>query len=213
MSKTALKKKIKKQDDVSYEKFLKGMESLRESQKQTDEALKKTDDQMKKTDFQMKRTDLQMKKTDLQMKKIHKRIKELNELFTGQWGKLMESLVEGDLIKLLKKKGIDVEVTVQNIKSKKWQLDIVAINGEEVVVVEVKTTLSLKDVDIFIGKLKEFKMVLPKYADKKVLGAVAYLKANEGSERNAEKKGLYVIRATGSSSSIINESGFKPRVF
>ena len=206
MRKTALKKKIKKQDDVSYEKFLKGMESLRESQKQTDEALKKTDDQMKKTDFQMKRT-------DLQMKKIHKRIKELNELFTGQWGKLMESLVEGDLIKLLKKKGIDVEVTVQNIKSKKWQLDIVAINGEEVVVVEVKTTLSLKDVDIFIGKLKEFKMVLPKYADKKVLGAVAYLKANEGSERNAEKKGLYVIRATGSSSSIINESGFKPRVF
>ena len=192
MSKTALKKKIKKQDDVSYEKFLKGMESLRESQKQTDE---------------------QMKKTDLQMKKIHKRIKELNELFTGQWGKLMESLVEGDLIKLLKKKGIDVEVTVQNIKSKKWQLDIVAINGEEVVVVEVKTTLSLKDVDIFIGKLKEFKMVLPKYADKKILGAVAYLKANEGSERNAEKKGLYVIRATGSSSSIINESGFKPRVF
>ena len=199
MSKTALKKKIKKQEDISYEKFLKGMESLRESQKQTDE--------------QMKKTDLQMKRTDLEMKKIHKRIKELNELFTGQWGKLMESLVEGDLIKLLKKKGIDVEVTVQNIKSKKWQLDIVAINGEEVVVVEVKTTLSLKDVDIFIGKLKEFKMVLPKYADKKILGAVAYLKANEGSERNAEKKGLYVIRATGSSSSIINESGFKPRFF
>ena len=28
-------------------------------------------------------------------------LRKLDELFNGQWGKLMESLVEGDLVKLL----------------------------------------------------------------------------------------------------------------
>ena len=40
------------------------------------------------------------------MKETDRKIKKLNDLFTGQWGKLMESLVEGDLIKLLKERQI-----------------------------------------------------------------------------------------------------------
>jgi len=44
-------------------------------------------------------------------------------------------------------------------------------------------------------------------------GAVAYLKADEGTIRHATRKGLLVIRATGSSASIVNEPDFKPRLF
>ena len=36
----------------------------------------------------------------------------LGELFNGQWGKLMESLVEGDLVGLLQQRGIAVHHTV-----------------------------------------------------------------------------------------------------
>ena len=44
-------------------------------------------------------TDLQFKETDKKFQETDKKIKELTALFTSQWGKLVESLVEGDLIK------------------------------------------------------------------------------------------------------------------
>lgn len=44
-------------------------------------------------------------------------------------------------------------------------------------------------------------------------GAVAYLRADSGSEIFAENERLFVIRATGNSSSIINQEGFIPKIF
>ena len=190
-------------------------QQLKESKLETDQRLKES---KLETDRQLKETDRRMKETDRQMKENDLRLKELRELFTGQWGKLMETLVEGDLIKLLKEKEIAVEQTSQNLKGewegKKWEIDILAINGEEVVVVEVKTTLTLSYVKNFIQKiLKNFTILNPLYKGKTIYGAIAYLKANQGSHTYAEKQGLFVIRATGSSASIINKKGFRPKRF
>ena len=146
-----------------------------------------------------------------------KRFKKLDELFTGQWGKLIESLVEGDLVRLLKQKGIKVEATATHLegeyKGERGEIDIMAINGREVVVVEVKTTLKKSDVDHFIKKLKIFKNWRTEYKDKTIYGAVAYLKKQAGVDVFAEKEGLFVIRATGSSASITNKENFKPKSF
>ena len=155
--------------------------------------------------------------TDRQMQENARRIRELNELFNGQWGKLMESLVEGDLVKLLQERGIAVHHTVtnprQNYGERRWEFDIVAVNGEEVVVVEVKTTLRVADVDRFIGRLHEFPELMPEYAGRRIYGAAAYLKAYQESDVRAERLGLFVIRATGSSASITNRQAFTPRAF
>ena len=158
-----------------------------------------------------------MQETDRQMQETARRIRELNELFNGQWGKLMESLVEGDLVKLLQRRGIAVHHTVtnprQNYGERRWEFDIVAVNGEEVVVVEVKTTLRVPDVDRFIGRLHEFPELMPEYAGRRIYGAAAYLKAYQESDVRAERLGLFVIRATGSSASITNREEFTPRTF
>ena len=155
--------------------------------------------------------------TDRQMQENARRIRELNDLFNGQWGKLMESLVEGDLVKLLQQRGIAVHHTVtnprQNYGERRWEFDIVAVNGEEVVVVEVKTTLRVPDVDRFIGRLHEFPELMPEYAGRRIYGAAAYLKAYQESDVRAERLGLFVIRATGSSASITNREAFTPRAF
>ena len=199
-----------------------GINELRKAQTETDRQMKETDRQMKETDQRMAETDRQIKKTDLQLKEqaiiTDRRLKKLDELFSGQWGKLMEALVEGDLIKLLKDKKIEVERTLQNIKGEregeKWEIDILAINGKEVVVVEVKTTLTVKHVDHFIEKvLKDFTNLNPEYKSKKIYGAVAYLKADQNSDSYAQKGGLFVIRATGSSASITNKQEFIPKDF
>ena len=169
---------------------------------------------IKETGLQMKETDRQIKEND---RKMNRRIKALDELFNGQWGKLMESLVEGDLIKLLRERKIKVEATLTNLKGRcngeRTEFDIVAINGEEVVVVEVKTTLGIGDVKYFIKKLERFKEWRSEFRDKKIYGAVAYLKANSNSDVYAERQKLFVIRATGSSASITNAKNFKPKIF
>ncbi len=146
-----------------------------------------------------------------------RQLRRTEALFNTQWGKLMETLVEGDLLKLLKQKNIVVDDTTMNMKGQHkgedWEIDILASNGEEIVLVEVKTTLKIQHVKDFLYKLKRFTTWKPKYKDDKIYGAVAYLKEDQSSAKYAEKQGLFVIRATGSSSSIINKKNFKPKIF
>ena len=126
--------------------------------------------------------------------------------------------MDGDLVALLQAQGIAVSRTHTNVKDK-WDglhygFDILAVNGEEVVVVvEVRTTLRAEDVTHFLEKLERFTEWVPEYKGRKILAAVAYLKADSTVRKHAERQGLYVIRATGSSASIINEPDFRPRVF
>ena len=162
----------------------------------------------------MQETDQLLKR---QAQETDRRLRGLDELFNGQWGKLMEALVEGDLVRLLQQRDIAVHHTVtnprQNYGERRWEFDIVAINGEEVVVVEVKTTLRVPDVDRFVGRLHEFPELMPEYAGRRIYGSVAYLKAYQESDVRAERLGLFVIRATGSSASITNRQEFTPRTF
>ena len=150
-------------------------------------------------------------------KEAAKRMKKLEGLFTSQWGALMESLVEGDLVALLQERGITVESTHARVSGRRngehYEFDILAINGEEVVVVEVKTTLRSGDVTHFLEKLARFTEYEPVWRGKKLFGAVAYLKTDASVQAYAERQGLFVIRATGSSASIVNDTEFVPRVF
>jgi len=158
-------------------------------------------------------TKAMFKETDAKFKETDKRIKEAFNLFTTQWGKLIESLVEGEIVRLFKAKGIQVEYISTRVKGKEFEFDIIAYNGTEIVVVEVKTTLKVNDVKKFSGKLENIKVWIPKYTDHKIYGAVAYLKADEQSDIYSESKGLWVIRATGDSASIINRENFKPKIY
>ena len=76
-----------------------------------------------------------------------------------------------------------------------------------------RPSLRVPDVDRFIRRLNEFPELMPEYAERRIYGAVAYLKAYQESDVRAERLGLFVIRATGSSASITNRAGFTPRTF
>ncbi len=158
-----------------------------------------------------------IRETGEQMKETDRRLKKAEELFTTQWGKLMESLVEGDLAPLLQERGIDIEGTAERSNKTRngehMEIDIVAVNGAEVVAVEVKTTLRPNDVKHFVGKLSRFFEWFPEYGGRRLYGAMAYLRSESESAVHAERQGLFVIRATGSSASIVNAPNFKPRAF
>ena len=142
--------------------------------RETDRQMKETDRLSKETKQQQKETDRQMQETD---RRMDKRMKELESLFTGQWGKLMESLVEGDLVDLLQAKGINVRSTHTRVKGRRngehYEYDILAVNSEVVVVVEVKTTMRAPDVTDFLEKLARFTQHEPVFRGKQVYGALA----------------------------------------
>ena len=192
------------------EKIWATLDRIAESQKELGESQRDFDKKMKKLRKRMRETDRQIEKTDRQLKETDRR-------FNSQWGKLMESLVEGDLVKLLQGRGITVKSTYTQSHGRRngehYEFDILAINGEEVVVVEVKTTLRSEDVNHFLAKLDRFRVYEPHFTGLRVYGAVAYLKTDPSVIWQAERRGLFVIRATGSSASIVNEKGFVPRVF
>ena len=197
-------------------------ENLKElsiSQKDTERIVKETTLQMKETDKQIKDTD---KKTKEEIEKLTRQINKTEALFNTKWGKLVESLVEGKLVKLLQAHEIDVTETCQRVEISRTnkageiqqrEIDIIAANGTEVVAVEVKTTLTPEDVKYFMSTLQDFKFYLPRYKNETVYGAVAYLRSESKASLFAERQGLFVIRATGDSASLINKPNFKPKAF
>ena len=172
--------------------------------------LREISDSQRETERQTQETRRQMRETD-------RRLRKTEELFNSQWGKLIEALVKGDLIALLNRRSIKVHHTMTNLErnfgGRRWEIDILAVNSDEVVAVEVKTTLKVRDVDHFLNTLRNLKELMREYAGHVAYGAVAYLKADESSDKYAERQGLFVIRATGSSASITNSQDFRPRRF
>ena len=185
--------------------------------KETDRKFQETDrllkEQSRETDRKFQETERLLKEQSLA---TEKKLNKLEELFTSQWGKLMESLVEGDLVRLLIDRGITVTDTATRIKGVRpdggnYEFDIIAHNGEEIVVVEVKTTLKPNDVKKFIAKLNQLKEWMPRYAHNRIYGAMAWLTADAGAEAMVLNRGLFSIRATGDSAQILNPPDFTLR--
>ena len=140
----------------------------------------------------------------------------LAELFTSPWEDLLE-LVQGDLFPLLNGRGLAVESTHQRHKGRLngdyLEFDLVAVSQRDVVVVEVRPTLRSEDVPEFLSRLPKFTDLSHVYQGRRILGAVAYVKSDTAVTTYAERKGLFLIRATGSSTSILNDEDFEPRSF
>ncbi len=189
--------------EMHHSRFMREMAELRE--------------QSRETDRQMRETDRRMQETDRQMQETDRRLKKAEGFFTSQWGKLMESLVEGDLVPLLREHGIAVTETFQRLTGRRngerYEFDIVAGNSAEAVVVEVKTKLRPEQVTDFLERMSWVTEWLSMYRNLPIHGAVAYLRSDASVVRHAERQGLFVIRATGSSASVVNPPGFEPRVF
>ncbi len=161
----------------------------------------------------------QMQETDRIVKNLTKDTKKLKHLFTNGWGALVESLVSGCLVRILRERNIEVTNILTNQPSysdpshKHCEVDIIARNGRELVVTEVKSNLEVRDVDHFLKTLSKFFLFFPEYKDKNLYGAVAYLKAQYGVDSYATKKGLFVIKAIGDSACITNDKNFRPKDF
>lgn len=136
------------------------------------------------------------------------------DALTTRWGRFVEELVEPAVLRLFQEKGIDVKEVYPRARTKRqglaMEIDILAIDDTELVLVECKSRLSKDDVNEFLEKLARFKISFPHYQDYQAYGAVAGIEINEGVDRYAYRQGLFVIKPSAESVAIINDENFKP---
>ncbi|MBF0345690.1 MAG: hypothetical protein HQL06_15860 [Nitrospirae bacterium] len=139
------------------------------------------------------------------------------EALTGKWGLFVEGLVLPATERLFRERGIEVDQMSQRVKSRKqgfeMEIDILAVNGEYVVAIEVKSSISVDDVKKHMERLSKFKSAFRQYADRQIIGATAGIVIEEGVDRYAYKNGLFVIGQSGDTVKILNDDKFTPRCF
>ena len=189
---------------------------LEETDKKIEGYFAATSKQLEETDKQVKgyfaATARQFKETDKKLEKYFGKVKELDQ----NWGKLVEVLVQPSAAKQFQNRGIAVtgsdERKIKHLGGENIEIDILLTNGDDIIAIEVKTTLSVEDVNEHIEKhLKPFKRFFPEHKDKRLYGAVAYIHVNEKADRYAYKKGLFVLGFTADNLvTIKNDAKFKP---
>ncbi len=147
---------------------------------------------------------------DKQMAELRRTVASL----TTRWGRFAEELVEPAVLRLFQAWGIDVKEVYPRARVRRqgiaMEIDILAVDDTELVVVECKSRLSKDDVDEFLEKLARFKAAFPHYRDFRAYGAVAGIEINEGIDRYAARQGLFAIRPSGDTVAITNTDDFQP---
>ena len=162
----------------------------------------------------LKNLAIRQKETDRQLRKLGRQVGGQGQ----RWGKIVESLVEGDLCQLMTEfLGVEIVDTSRRVEVRDVEIDIVAVNTDTVVVVEVKTTLVQEHIDKFIAtKLNRFTELRPRYKGCKLYGVIAFVKVDSNAKEvidYAINKGLIVIKAMRGTNHIINPKGSQPHNF
>ena len=171
----------------SIKELVESQKKTEEVMREVGEAQKVTEAEQQKTEAAQQKTEAAQQKTTESLRDFKREMaqalekfkKETKEALHGavgefneKWSTFMENLVKEDLLNLMQEKGIAVHELHSNVEAMSWgkkkrnrlaEFDLLAVNGDELVVVETKTTLFTKDVVAFVEKLKKFKSYFSTY--------------------------------------------------
>ena len=131
---------------------------------------------------------------------------------TSRWGEFVENLVRPAAVRMFREKGIEVHFTALRVEAQdekgSIEIDVLAENTNEVVAIEVKSHLEVRDVKRFLITLDRFKQALPKYQSYKLYGAIAGIKVDERADEYATQEGLFLIKPSGDTVATVNDQSF-----
>lgn len=130
-------------------------------------------------------------------------IREMRELFTTQWGRLVEALCKPAALALFKKEGINIDRIYEGIHKAKvdgqdvMEIDVALCDTTTAVIVEVKSRCDNHDIDHFLSQMEHCKEWYPDFANKQLFVAVAAIDYAGGADTYASRQGLYVLQLGG----------------
>jgi hypothetical protein len=157
----------------------------------------------------------QIKATELQMKKTDEKISKLGDRF----GEMIEYMVKPNLIDKFRELGfvftkIYPEASIKDEKNNILaEIDLTLEDGDTVMIVEVKSKPSIKDVKDHLARMEKLRLHADLHGDKrKYFGSVAGMVIKENVQEFALKNGFYVIEPSGDTFNIIEPQGeYRPR--
>jgi hypothetical protein len=186
---------------------------FRESEQQRKEYQQTAEREMAELRRQSDRTDQQIAKLTTQVTQTNKQVGGL----TSRWGEFVENLIKPAAARLFQEKGIEVHLTALRVTGQddkgSIEIDILVENTTEVVAIEVKSHLEVRDVKKFLQTLERFKKAFPKHKNDKLYGAVAGIKIDERVNEYAIQEGLFLIQPAGDSVIIANSHNFEPKIW
>jgi hypothetical protein len=172
-----------------------------------------TDRQMQETDRKMQETDRKMQETDRKMQETDRKISKLG----SRLGDLVEEIVFPNIMEKFNALGYNFGNVATNVRYKEEgrilaEVDIRLEDGDQVLMVEVKTTLTYNDVLDHLQRMEKLRLYADAHKDKrKLLGAVAGAIAPEKVKSFAIESGLFVLEQSGDTIRISIPRDFKPR--
>ena len=199
-------------------------QELVEAQKETDRKFQDTDRKFQDTDRKFQDTDRKFQETERWLREQGRETERKLKLVTtaigdlgNRLGQFVEGLVKPAVVRLFQARGIAVHEVYADVEVDRYheglQIDLLAVDDTEAVLVEVKSKLSQADVDEHLERLGKFKRLMPRYADVRALGAVAAMVVPPEVARYAYRRGLFVLAQTGDSVTILNDDRFQPRAW
>jgi small-conductance mechanosensitive channel len=208
-------------------RFKEVAEQFKQTAAETDKRFKEVAERFKETERQMKEnaaeTDKRFKEVAERFKQTEKMIKEngrqLGDVH-NRLGELVEHIVLPNILEKVKPLGYGFEYVRKRYEftDKNFRViaeaDILLINGEYLMVIEVKTVLKTKDIDGHLKRLESIRReACPPYESRKFIGCVAGAVVDEAVKRYAHKKGLYVLEQAGDTLKLEVPEGFKPVIW
>jgi len=187
---------------------------LAEAQKETERLLQEQAQDSKQRFQETERLlKEQARETDRQIRRVNRQIGDLG----NRLGEFVEWQVRPSAVRLFQDRGIAVyelasDVTIQR-DGEGLEIDLLAINTTEAVLIEVKSKLTQNDVDEHLERLGKFKRLMPRYQDVRAMGAVAAMVVPQDVARYAYRQGLFVMAQSGDDMVILNDTNFTPKAW
>ncbi len=183
---------------------------LVEAQKETERRFQETERILKEKSLE---TDHRFQETDRQIKQVNQQIGKLG----NRLGEFVEWQVRPSAVGLFRERGINVNELQSEVSVKRvgggLEIDLLVVNDSEVVLVEVKSKLTQRDVDEHLERLEKFKRLMPRYQKMKAFGAVAAMVVTDEVANYAYSQGLFVLTQSGDNMVILNGMEFQPKVW
>ena len=188
----------------------------------TDQKFLATDQKFQATDQKFQDTDRKFKETDRKFQETERVLREKLDKVTNAIGKLgnrlgdfIEDAVRPAAVRLFRERGIEVHEVHQQVSARRdgegIEVDLLVVNDQDAIAIECKSLLSVDDVNDHRERLTKLKRLLPAYAGKRMLGAVAAMVIPDEVAIDAMRQGFYVIGQSGEQLVIRNDISFQPK--
>ena len=167
--------------------------------------LDKTANRLDRITERQEETALSLKDTEQVVKEIGKRLGD----FTNSFGDVVEYLISPNLQEKFRELGYDFQEasTKHKVRDKKndisFEIDVFLQNGDTAMLVEIKSELTISDINRHITRLEKMR----KYADlrfdkRHFLGAVAGIVIEDDAREYALSQGVFLIEPNGENFSL-----------